>query len=106
MINTEAHDPVWRPPHRIAPVWREPLKDEVRSWLERGIIRPSNSPWSSPVVPVGKPDGSLRLSVDCRNLNKIATPDPIATIPRIDDLIDELNDAKFLTKIKDFCRSL
>ena len=37
--------------------------------------------------------------MDYRNLNKITTPDPIATIPRIDDLIDELNDAKFLTKI-------
>lgn len=97
-INTQGHDPAWTPPHRIAPAWREPLKEEVKSWLEKGIIRPSNSPWSSPVVPVRKPDGSLRLCVDYRALNKITTPDPYP-IPRIDELIDELNDAKYLTKI-------
>ena len=97
-INTEGHDPSWTPPHRIAPAWREPLKEEVKSWLEQGIIRPSNSPWSSPVVPIRKPDGSLRLCVDYRKLNKITTPDPYP-IPRIDDLIDELNSAKYLTKI-------
>ena len=93
-INTEGHDPSWTPPHRIAPAWREPLKEEVKSWLEKGIIRP----WSSPVVPVRKPDGSLRLCIDYRNLNKITTPDPFP-IPRIDDLIDELNSAKYLTII-------
>lgn len=97
-IATEGHDPSWTPPHRIAPAWKEPLKEEVRSWLEKGIIKPSNSPWSSPVVPVRKPDGSLRLCIDYRALNKITTPDPYP-IPRIDDLIDELNDAKYLTKI-------
>ena len=97
-ISTEGHDPSWTPPHRIAPAWRAPLKDEVRAWLEQGIIKPSNSPWSSPVVPVRKPDGSLRLCIDYRALNKITTPDPYP-IPRIDDLIDELNDAKYLTKI-------
>ena len=104
-INTEGHDPSWTHPHRIAPVWREPLKEEVKSLLEKGIVRPSNSPWSSPVVPVRKPDGSLRLCIDYRVLNKITTPDPYP-IPRIDELIDELNDAKYLTKIEDFCRSL
>ena len=97
-VNTEAHDPIWTPPHRIAPAWREPLKVEVMSWVEMGIIRPSNSPWSSPVVPVRKPDGSFRLCVDYQNLNKLTTPDPYP-IPRIDDLIDELNDARYLTKI-------
>ena len=97
-ISTEGHDPSRTPPHRIAPAWRAPLKDEVRAWLEQGIIKPSNSPWSSPVVPVRKPDGSLRLCIDYRALNKITTPDPYP-IPRIDDLIDELNDAKYLTKI-------
>ena len=97
-INTEGHDPCWTPPHRIAPAWRDPLKKEVTSWLEKGIIKPSNSPWSSPVVPVRKPDGSLRLCVDYRALNKITTPDPYP-IPRIDELIDELNGARYLTKI-------
>ena len=97
-VNTDGHDPCWTPPHRLAPAWREPLKDEVKPLLEKGIIRPSNSPWSSPIVPIRKPDGSLRLCIDYRNLNKITTPDPFP-IPRIDDLIDELNSAKYMTKI-------
>ena len=97
-INTGSHDPTWTPPHRIAPAWKEPLKEEIKSWQEKGIIRPSKSPWSSPVVPIRKPDGSLRLCIDYRNLNKITTPDPYP-IPRIDDLIDELNSAEYLTKI-------
>ena len=97
-INTEGHDPCWTPPHRIAPAWRDLLKKKVTSWLEKGIIKPSNSPWSSPVVTVRKPDGSLRLCVDYRALNKITTPDPYP-IPRIDELIDELNGARYLTKI-------
>ena len=59
VINTEAHDPVWTSPHWIAPAWREPLKDEVRLWLEQGIIRPSNSPWSSPAVPMAKHSSSV-----------------------------------------------
>ena len=63
VINTEAHDPVSTSHHWIAPAWREPLKDEVRSWLEQGIIRLSNSPWSSPAIPVRKPNRSLRLCV-------------------------------------------
>ena len=63
VINTEAHNPVWTSHHWIAPAWREPLKDEVRLWLEQGIIGLSNSPWSSPANPVRKPNGSLRLCV-------------------------------------------
>ena len=76
-VNTDGHDPCWTPPHRLAPAWREPLKDEVKPLLEKGIIRPSNSPWSSPIVPIRKPDGSLRLCIDYRNLNKITTPGPL-----------------------------
>jgi len=75
-IDTTAHSPVWTPPHRIAPAWKEPLKEEIKAWLEQGVIQPSNSPWSSPVVPVRKPDGSLRLCIDYHNLNKIIVPDP------------------------------
>ena len=74
------------------------LLQEIRTWLDQGIITPSSSPWSSPVVLVRKPDGSLRLCVIYTGLNKVTTPDPYP-IPRIDDLIDQLNIAKYLTKI-------
>ena len=88
VINTDSHYPMWAAPHRLVPAWKEPLREEVISLLRQRVIRPSTSPWSSPIVPIWKPDGSLRMwCIVYRNLNKITTPDPF-TIPRIDDLID------------------
>ena len=66
--------------------------------LQAGIIRPSMSPWSFPVVPVRKPDGSVRLCIDYRKLNAVTTPDPFA-IPLINCLIDQLGEATSLTKL-------
>ena len=97
-INTATDNPVWTPPHRIAPAWKEPLREEIKTLLKQGIIRPSNSPWSSPVFPVRKPNGSLRLCIDFHNLNKGTVLDQYP-IPRIDDLIDLLSKANYLTKI-------
>ena len=98
VINTDSHDPMWTVPHRLAPAWKESLREEVISLLKQKVNRPSTSPWSSPIVPIRKPDGSLRMCIDYRNLNKITIPDPFP-IPRIDDLIDELSNATYLTKI-------
>ena len=97
-IDTGDHVPVWSHPHRIAPAWKQPLKDGDQSWLEQGSTNPSSSPWSSPVVPVRKPDGSLCLCVHYRGLNEITTPDPYS-IPKIDDLIDQLGETTYLSKI-------
>ena len=50
------------------------------------------------MVPVRKPDGSVRLCIDFRRVNSITTPDPFQ-IPLIEDLIDSLSEAKFITKL-------
>ena len=60
-INTEGHDPSWTHPHRIAPAWKEPLKEEVKSLLEKGIVRPSNSPWSSLLGSLMAPSGFVLI---------------------------------------------
>ena len=65
--------------------------------MEEGIIEPSHSPWSSPMIPVKKKDGSVRICIDFRHLNAVTTPDPYL-MPRIDDIIDCLGNAKFLSK--------
>ena len=54
------------PPYRVPERWREPLKKEIEGLLELGVIRDSDSPYSSPVVCVHKPDGGLRMCTDFR----------------------------------------
>ena len=98
VINTGSSSPTIVPQYRIAPAWKEPLRDELRSMAKTGIIRPSLSPWSSPVLPVKKKDGTIRVSVDFRKLDAATIPDPYE-MPRIDDIIDQLGEANFLSKL-------
>ena len=57
--------------------------------LESGIIVPSSSPWTSPLVPVRKKDGSLRLCVDYRRLNQVTQEDRYP-MPRVEELLEQL----------------
>nr|GFC34292.1 retrotransposon protein, putative, Ty3-gypsy subclass [Tanacetum cinerariifolium] len=66
--------------------------------LERGFIRPSVSPWGAPVLFVKKKDGSMRLCIDYRELNKITIRN-CYPLPRIDDLFDQLQGAMHFSKI-------
>ena len=66
--------------------------------MELGIIRPSTSPFASLVVLVKKKDGTLRMCIDYRDLNKITIKNQYP-IPRIDDLMDEMHGAKFFSSI-------
>ncbi|GJX14019.1 putative reverse transcriptase domain-containing protein [Tanacetum coccineum] len=74
------------------------LKDQLQDLLERGFIRPSVSPWGAPVLFVKKKDGSMRLCIDYRELNKITIRNRYP-LPRIDDLFDQLQGAKHFSKI-------
>ena len=58
-------------PYRIAPTELKELKAQLQELLDRGFVRPSVSPWGAPVLFVKKKDGSIRLCIDYRQLNKV-----------------------------------
>ena len=95
-VNTKDSPPLKSAPYRLAPAWKDQLKAEVKNLAEAGIIQPSTSPWSSPIIPVRKKDGSVRLCVDFRRINKETVPDPYL-MPRVEEIIDCLGEAKYLS---------
>ena len=74
------------------------MKDEVAYLLSNGLATPSSSPWASPCILVPKPHGQVRLCTDYRKLNNVTIKDSYP-LPRIDDIIDAVGKAKFLTQI-------
>nr|GFB69035.1 retrotransposon protein, putative, Ty3-gypsy subclass [Tanacetum cinerariifolium] len=83
---------------RMALIELKELKDQLQELLERGFIRPSLSPWGAPVLFVKKKDGSMRLCIDYRELNKITIHNRYP-LPRIDNLFDHLQGAMHFSKI-------
>jgi hypothetical protein len=77
---------------------REIIVDEVAKMLRAGMIRPSSSPWSAPVVLVRKKDGSHRFCIDYRRLNLVTKRD-VYPLPLIDDVFDRLSGAKFFSSL-------
>ena len=63
-----------------------------------GIIEPSKSAWSSPLVTIAKKDGKLRLCGDYRRVNAVTKDDPYC-MPRQDEILDKIGSAKFITKL-------
>ena len=90
--------PISIPPYRMAPAELKELKAQLEELLNKGFIRPSTSPWGGPVLFVKKKDGSLRLCIDYRQLNR-ATIRNQYPLPRIDELFDQLQGSRVYSKI-------
>ena len=97
-IDTGRANPIRLPPYRVPYVHREAVERELADMLQAGIVETSNSSWAAPIVLVQKKDGTLRFCVDYRKLNAISKVDPYP-MPRIDELLDKLGKAKFLTTL-------
>ncbi|KAL5517219.1 hypothetical protein EMCRGX_G002722 [Ephydatia muelleri] len=97
-IETGSARPVRLPAYRIPHADRETVRQEIEEMLEEGILVHSNSEWSSPIVLVGKKDGSLRLCVDYRRLNSLSEADAYP-MPRIDEMLEQLGTARFISTL-------
>ena len=91
-IVTESDIPVTSHPYRLCPQWKDKVKTEIELLLQAGIVCESTSSWSSPIVPVRKPDGTLRLCVDFRKVNAVTQADPFY-MPLIEEIVDQLGEA-------------
>ncbi|KAL0560425.1 hypothetical protein IC582_000830 [Cucumis melo] len=88
-----------RASYRTAPAAElKELKVQLQELLDKGFIRPSVSPWGAPVLFVKKKDGSMRLCIDYRELNKVTVKNRYPLL-RIDDLFDQLQRATVFSKI-------
>ena len=97
-IDTGDSHPVKQHPRRMPFVVRGEVAKQLRDMQQTGVIQPSSSPWSSPVVMVRKKDGSHRFCVDYRQLNAVTKTDAFP-LPRIDDLLDQLGGAKYFSTL-------
>ncbi|GJW08863.1 putative reverse transcriptase domain-containing protein [Tanacetum coccineum] len=85
-------------PYRLTPSEMEELSDQLKELQNKCFIRPSSSPWGASVLFVKKKDGSFRMCIDYRELNKLTIKNRY-TLPRIDDLFDQLQGSQYFSKI-------
>jgi hypothetical protein len=90
--------PVSRTPYRMSTLELFELKLQLKEMMDKGYIRPSVSPWGALVLFVKKKDGTLRLCIYYRQLNKVTIKNKYP-LPRIDDLFNQLGGASIFSKI-------
>ncbi|GBG71078.1 hypothetical protein CBR_g8377 [Chara braunii] len=84
--------------YRMSPRELEELRKQLDELLEKGWIRPSSSPFGTPVLFVPKKEGELRMCIDYKGLNAITVKNA-EPLPRIDDLLDRVQGCRYFTKI-------
>ncbi|WVZ90060.1 hypothetical protein U9M48_036393 [Paspalum notatum var. saurae] len=89
--------PIAKAPYRMSGKEYDELKKQLDELLEKGFIRRSVSPWAAPVLFMKK-DGSMRMSIDYRELNAVTIKNKYL-LPRIDDMLDQLKGAKYFSNI-------
>lgn len=98
VISLKHEQPISYRPRRLSYSDKQKLREILDRLLKENVIRPSNSPYASPIVLVHKKNGELRLCVDYRELNKITIKDNFPT-PLIEDHLDRLRDKRYFTSL-------
>ncbi|GJU82511.1 putative reverse transcriptase domain-containing protein [Tanacetum coccineum] len=90
--------PVAKSPYHLAPMEMQELSNQLEELQDKGFIRPSSSPWGALVLFVKNKDGSFRMCIGYRELNKLTIKNRYP-LPRIDDLFDQLQGSRYFLKI-------
>ena len=98
VIRTGDSPPIASAPYRVPDRLKESVKEEIENLVEMGVASPSHSPWASPIVPVVKKDGKIRLCVDFRKLNGVTEPDPYYMCT-LDEILEKVGDSRCLSKL-------
>ncbi|GKA15853.1 putative reverse transcriptase domain-containing protein, partial [Tanacetum coccineum] len=96
--NPDANVVTTRAPYQLALSEMKELSDQLQELSEKSFIRPNSSPWGAPVLFVKKNEGSFRMCIDYRELNKLTVKNRYP-LPRIDDLFDQLQGSSVYSKI-------
>ncbi len=97
-INTDDNPPIRQAPYSVPLGIREKVREELKSLEDCGVIERCESVWASPLVPVKKPGGSIRLCVDYRRLNDMTVKEPYY-IPGFDEMVEMVGKGKVLSKV-------
>ncbi|GJP58623.1 hypothetical protein CLOP_g808 [Closterium sp. NIES-67] len=98
IVEEPSSKPTFRAPYWLSPIEQADMKKQIKYLLAKGLIRPSTSLYGAPVLFTPKPNGSLRMCIDYRALNKQTIKNKYP-IPRIDDLLDQLRGATIFSKL-------
>jgi hypothetical protein len=90
--------PVNIKPYKYSPTQKDEIEKQLKEMLQQGIIKPSTSPFASPVLLVKKKDGTWRFCIDYKHLNNITVKNKYP-LPIVDELLDELHGAELFTKL-------
>ena len=96
-VDIEGSKPIKQHPYRMNPMKLQYLKDEIQYFMEKNFIEPSQSDWSSPCILVPKQDGTFQMCTDYRKVNSVTKTDSFP-VPRMGDCIDNIGQAKYVTK--------
>ena len=97
-IDTGEAQPVHKRPYRTSPDDWEWLEEQVKEWLQQGLIEKSKSAWATPHVIVKKKDGTRRVAWDFRGVNEV-TVDDMYPMPRVDEILDEMTHSRIFTSL-------
>lgn len=98
VIDTGNAKPIARPPFKMSPLELDELRRQLNELLKLGLIKPSASPWGAPMLFVKKKDGTMRMCIDYRALNKVTIRNQ-HPVPRIDECLERLQGATYFTSL-------